>query len=675
MARIGTVLGGKYEILKRIGQGGMSVVYLAMDVKLNKQWAVKEIRQDNNQDTETLLKGLQMEANVLKIVDHPVLPRIVDVIHFDGTVFVIMDYIEGRTMKDVLKLEGAQPQGKVIEWAKDLCSALDYLHSLNPPIIYRDMKPSNIMLKPDGRIKLIDFGTAKEFDASSLADTTALGTKGYAAPEQFGDAKGRGIHKTDARTDIYSLGATLYHILTGKDPSEPPYMMMPIRSLNPTLSGGLEKIIQKCTMPNPEERYSNCVELLYDLEHYEKLDDAFKKACFQKMRSFLASAMCTLFFGAVAIGGYIGNRLEIRKNYENLIQEGFSDIVQGKYEDAVNVYVSAITEVDGSRNTAYLELMNLYINYMDDPEMGLNRVTYYIDQRYQNIDKDQTLLFHVALNYFDVLQDYKSSAYYFNLLDAKQYPEAAYYSTIALAMGEMNVDYDSLFDNLKQFEITNDNTTISIHKLMNYRLLCIVYARNLNRVETAAASLIQVAEKGLQVLEKYGEEDIKAEYYTIYNQYLSQGYEHEGNMLSEENKEEAGECYKRALECCDVILGMVSISDEHTISSIADSRLREAKYCQKAEIYAALGEYEKACEIYEKAEKEYGETSISLYTGHLTLLCKIQELKTTDVELWDYDSLHALYIEGSSVPDIKNDYRWKQLSQKLSPLFEKNGGV
>ncbi len=674
MTRVGTVLGGKYEILKKIGQGGMSIVYLAMDTRLNKQWAVKEIKKSKKQDTKTLLKGLRMEANILKMVDHPVLPRIVDIINYKNTVFVVMDYIEGRPLSEVLKLEGAQPQDKVIEWAKDLCSALDYLHSMNPPIIYRDMKPSNIMLKPDGKVKLIDFGTAKELDVESLADTTALGTRGYAAPEQFGDARGRGIHKTDARTDIYSLGATLYHILTGKNPSEPPYVIKPIRHWNPMLSSGLEKIINKCTMPNPEDRYQNCAELIYDLEHYEELDDAFRKECFRKMRSFLVCAALTVCSAAVAVGGYIGNEREKRQNYENLISEGYGYTVQGKYEDAANAYATAITEVDGSRNTAYMELMDLYINYMDDAETGLSRVTYYIDQGYQNIDKDQTLLLNVAMDYFDVLKDYKSSAYYFNMLDEKEHPEAVYYSTIALAMGELNIDYNTLLDNLSQFETTNDSMTVSVNKLMNYRLLCIVYARNLKQMDEAAERLIQVADKGLLLLDEYEDDSIKAEYYTIYNQYLALAYEHLGDTVAETDRNKAVEYYDKALECCDFILGMVSADDAKTIGSIKDSELREAKYCQKAEIYEALGEYDKACEVYEKAEEEYDKTSISLYTGHLSLLCKMQEMETTDVEQWDYNTLHTLYREGENVPEIQNDYRWKQLTQKLSPLFEKNGG-
>ncbi len=674
MTRVGTVLGGKYEILKKIGQGGMSIVYVAMDTRLNKQWAVKEIKQNPKQDTRTLLKGLQMEANILKMVDHPVLPRIVDIINYNGTVFVVMDYIEGRPLSEVLKLEGAQPQEKVIEWAKDLCSALDYLHSMNPPIIYRDMKPSNIMLKPDGKVKLIDFGTAKEFDVESLADTTALGTRGYAAPEQFGDARGRGIHKTDARTDIYSLGATLYHVLTGKNPSEPPYVIKPIRDWDPSLSSGLEKIINKCTMPNPEDRYQSCTELIYDLEHYEELDDAFKRSCLKKMRSFLICAGLTVTFAAVAIGGYIGNEREKKLNYDNLINEGYADVVQGDYEGAAGLYVDAITQVDGSRNEAYLDLLDLYINYMNDAETGLSRVTYYIDQQYDSIDKDQKLLLTVAMDYFDVLKDYKSSAYYFNMLDQKEHPEAVYYSTIALAMGELNVDYESLTFNLKNFESTNDASTISINKLMNYRLLCIVYARSLQQMGDAADRLIEAANKGLAVLEVYDDDSVKAEYYTIYNQYLALAYERLGQKYIEEDPQRSQENYEKALECCDFILGMVTAGDGKTVGSITDEKLREAKYCQKAEIYEMLQEYDKADEVYIQAEEEFGRTSIAVYAGHLSLLCKMEELKTTDVEKWDYNRLHKLYEQGQQVPEIQNDYRWKQLTQKLSPLFGKNGG-
>ena len=254
MLKEGTVIDDKYEILKQIGEGGMSTVYLARNNRMNMQLAVKEIKNDGSKSTEILLKGLEREANILKDVDHPVIPRIIDIVKYNNTICVVMDFIEGENLADKLKEVGCFSQDDVIDWGLELASALEYLHSMNPPMIYRDMKPSNVMLKPDGGVKLIDFGTAKTYDIENNADTTALGTRGYAAPEQFGDAQGRGIYKTDARTDIYNLGATLYHMVTGKNPQEPPYEMVPIRQVNPLLSTGLEEIILKCTKPNPEDR-------------------------------------------------------------------------------------------------------------------------------------------------------------------------------------------------------------------------------------------------------------------------------------------------------------------------------------------------------------------------------------------------------------------------------------
>lgn len=671
MARIGTILGEKYEILKKIGQGGMSIVYVAMDLKLNKQWAVKEIKKSKSQNVETLMRSLHNEANILKKVDHPVLPRIVDIIDYDNTVFVVMDYIEGRTLNEVLKKEGAQTQEDVIEWAKDLCDALDYLHSMDPPIIYRDMKPSNIMLKPDGKVKLIDFGTAKEFDVESQADTTALGTRGYAAPEQFGDANGKGIHRTDARTDIYSLGASLYHILTGMNPCEPPYIMKPIRSWNPYLSGGLEKIITKCTRLNPDDRFQTCGELMYALEHYEEMDESFRKDSFKKLRGFLVSLSLCILSGAVAFAGYMGNEKTKRLNYENLLNEGYTYTIQGKYEDAASVYVEAITQVDGKTNTAYLELLDLYTNYMNDAETGLSRIVYYIEQGNGGIDKDQDVLLRVAMDYFDILKDYRTSAYYFNMLDLEQHPEAAYYSTIALAMGELNVDYNELLTNLKEFEKINDEMPVSINKLMNYQLLCIVYSRNITQMSASATQLQKVAQKGIELVDEYEDGGIKAEYYTVFNQYLSLAYEQLGDNVVESNADQAYQYYEKAVASCDFILGMVSADEEETLTNIQNTKLREAKYCQKATIYENMKEYEKALQVYEKAENEFSDGSIDLYTGHLALLCKMQEERTSDVEQWDYKLLHAFYEKGNKISGIKDDYRWKQLTQKLSPLFER----
>ena len=236
MLEIGSLIDNKYKILNKIGQGGMSTVYLAMNERANKQWAIKEIRKDAMANSEVTLQSLKNEIEMLRNLSHPNLPSIIDIIDYDDSLLIVMDYVEGNTLSKAVNEYGPQPQEYVIEWAKQLCNVLGYLHSQNPPIIYRDLKPGNIMLKPDGTIVLIDFGTARQYKEENTEDTTCLGTRGYAAPEQFG-----GHGQTDARTDIYCLGSTMYHLVTGKNPSEPPYEMYPIRYWNGALSQGLEK--------------------------------------------------------------------------------------------------------------------------------------------------------------------------------------------------------------------------------------------------------------------------------------------------------------------------------------------------------------------------------------------------------------------------------------------------
>lgn len=343
MLEIGSLIDGKYKILNKVGQGGMSVVYLAMNEKANKQWAIKEVRKDGVKDFEIVKQGLVVETDLLKKLSHPSLPSIIDVIEGPDTFLIVMDYIQGNPLSKALEEYGAQPQEYVIEWAKQLCDVLEYLHTRTPPIIYRDMKPANIMLKPDGNICLIDFGTAREFKEKNLADTTCLGTVGYAAPEQFG-----GMGQTDARTDIYCLGATLYHLVTGRNPCDPPYEILPIRQVNPALSSGLERIIQKCTQRNPDDRYQSCAELMYALENYEKIDDAYRKKQKRKLGLFLASAGLTLAFGAASLWGYLLGEQKKTENYDLMLRSAAT---------AQDCYDAILT--DPSRSEAYEQLASL----------------------------------------------------------------------------------------------------------------------------------------------------------------------------------------------------------------------------------------------------------------------------------------------------------------------------
>ena len=338
MLEIGSLVDGKYKILNKVGQGGMSVVYLAMNEKANKQWAVKEVRKDGIKDFEVVKQGLVAETDILKRLNHPNLPSIIDVIDNEESFIIIMDYIQGNSLNKTLDEFGAQPQENVIDWAKQLCDVLGYLHSRTPAIIYRDMKPANIMLKPDGNVTLIDFGTAREFKEKNLADTTCLGTVGYAAPEQFG-----GMGQTDARTDIYCLGATLYHLVTGMNPCEPPYEIKPIRQINPSLSSGFERIILKCTQRDPNDRYQSAAELMYALEHYEEIDDIYKKKQKKKLAGFITSILFTIIFAVVSAWGYISAENKKGENYDYIIANAQS------HED----YYEAIL-TDPTRTEAYL---------------------------------------------------------------------------------------------------------------------------------------------------------------------------------------------------------------------------------------------------------------------------------------------------------------------------------
>ena len=371
MAKIGAIIDGKYEILKQIGMGGMSTVYLAMDQHLNKQWAVKEIRlRADDRESRVIIQSLIAEANLMKKLDHPALPRIVDIIDSRDTIYVIMDYIEGEPLSRILEREGPQPEEDVLEWARQLCDVLSYLHTRKPPVIYRDMKPGNIMIRPDGNIRLIDFGIAREYKEGKTSDTVALGTKGYAAPEQFG-----GQGQTDARTDIYSLGVTLYQALTGQTPSEPPYEFYPIRYWDPSLSGGLEKIIAKCVKPNPQDGYQTCAQLYYALNHYEEEDDVHKAAQRRKLRAFTMAAAGFALFLIMGFSGLFLESWANTQNYDSIYQRAEKE-TEASEKEALLLQCAQLKPDSVQPYEALIDLYKSDLSFQVDEEMEIKTTLY-----------------------------------------------------------------------------------------------------------------------------------------------------------------------------------------------------------------------------------------------------------------------------------------------------------
>lgn len=254
-----TLQGGRYVVEGLLGKGGMGAVYKARDTRLqHKHWAIKEMSIASLLTTEELQQGMEAfrrEAAMLAHLNHRNLPKVIDNFAENGREYLVMELVEGQTLSAMLT-KGSKPLGvdQVLGWAEQLCEVLGYLHDQRPAIIFRDLKPDNIMVDKDGVIKLIDFGIARHFKPGQKADTMAFGTAGYAPPEQYG--KGQ----TDARSDVYSLAATLHQLLTLRDPSQDPFNFPPARQLNPNVPEGLSAALQKALAHSPADRWANMTE-------------------------------------------------------------------------------------------------------------------------------------------------------------------------------------------------------------------------------------------------------------------------------------------------------------------------------------------------------------------------------------------------------------------------------
>lgn len=258
----GAMLEGRYLIQDVIGVGGMGSVYRARDMhfpNVVKLVAVKEMINQGRDPAvrQTLIQNFEREANILVTLNHFSIPKIFDYFSHEERSYLVLEYIHGKDLEAILgETTGLLPEDQVITWAIEICDVLEYLHGHKPePIIFRDMKPSNIMINHQGHVILVDFGIAKTFQIGQKG--TMIGTEGYSPPEQYrGDAT--------LRADIYSLGATLHHLLTKRDPRlEPPFSFneRPIRSLNPAVSVELENVLQVALQYNPEERFPNAEEM------------------------------------------------------------------------------------------------------------------------------------------------------------------------------------------------------------------------------------------------------------------------------------------------------------------------------------------------------------------------------------------------------------------------------
>ena len=233
----------KYRIKRKLGEGGSSVVLMGIDEERGSAVTIKQIRKDVY-EPEDIRRTIGDEAGMFKRLRHPAIPRLLDV--YDDA--IVLEYVPGNSLEKYVRHRGFLKEKEAVAVGLELLDILSYLHSGKRPVIYRDIKPSNVIVKPDGHVSLIDFGAARYYEGGAAADTKNLGTGGFAAPEQYGN-----LGQTDPRTDIYCFGRTLLQIMGGK--CSPELMM----------------IIDKCTRPDREERFNDCREIVAALKKYPRI--------------------------------------------------------------------------------------------------------------------------------------------------------------------------------------------------------------------------------------------------------------------------------------------------------------------------------------------------------------------------------------------------------------------
>jgi len=272
----GSILRNRYEITELVGQGGMGAVYKATDLRLEGRiCAVKEIlpalsAPQTAEQLEQMAEQFRTEASVLARLDHPNLPKVSDYFSIEDREYLVMDFVSGRDLQEVIREKQRRNQSlkeqQVLTWATQLLDAISYLHSQDPPVLHRDIKPSNIKVTPHGVVKLVDFGLVKVLQSDDSRTVTVVqgrGTVAYTPLEQYGSDTGF----TDTRSDMYSFGATLYHLLAGEPPVDAkerflrPGCLKPLRELNPAVSQRVERAIFQALSMHPNERPANASEM------------------------------------------------------------------------------------------------------------------------------------------------------------------------------------------------------------------------------------------------------------------------------------------------------------------------------------------------------------------------------------------------------------------------------
>jgi serine/threonine-protein kinase len=354
--KVGDILADRYKVVDLIGTGGTASVYLVNDMRLGVYRALKELIVTKTKRGKMQYRMVMYETQLLRKLSHPAVPKIMDIweVEENSALYMLMEYVDGGSLYDHAKREfseGRQISEESIKaWGIELCDVLRYLHeNREPKVIYRDLKPQNVMLNGRGDIKLLDFGISREITPNyDMRNTTQLGSIGFAAPECTLE---EGFW-FDERSDIYALGRVLYYLATGHYPGDLSKPVVPIRRYNETRSVGLEKIINKATASDYRVRYQSVSEMLYDLENIDKLGVEYNRRMNFRFRSLIGLAVSSVvLFASGGIATFAQSKQEAN-TFSNLITVGVANKDSSKILDAIKLRP---TELKG-----YYSLIDVY---------------------------------------------------------------------------------------------------------------------------------------------------------------------------------------------------------------------------------------------------------------------------------------------------------------------------
>lgn len=471
------IIEGKYEFIQKLGTGGMGSVYLVKDLKLGTFWAVKAIEKTKDSKED---KNLLAEFDVLKKLDNPALTRITDISEDNENMYIIMDFVDGRSLSSIIKDVGSFSEEDVVNYAMQLCDVLIYLHSQVPdPIIHKDIKPGNIMLTKEGRIKLIDFGIAKEAN-NKWDDSLLLGTAGYVSPEIIDD-----VRNISPQSDIYALGATLFNLLTGIRLDKTSYPLPLLRNINENFSEGIEYIVAKSIHPDLNLRYQNTGELKKDLLNIGKIGKEYEnkvKARKRKIGFLIGSFTVSLL---ITFSGWSGYSKQLQKNFDEYINRGIEARNNMDYNLAIKEFKGAQEYLENEREGFY-EIAKTYL------VMGANdECIRYLNNLVGNkgsLSKDEYTNYLLGKAYLYKI-NYKKCYEYFSKVsdESKADEDFSYLKEISKQFSEPDkIDKEKFTEALLGFEkFIEANESDKAYAVVSYLALADIYTYGADVIENA----------------------------------------------------------------------------------------------------------------------------------------------------------------------------------------------